>query len=409
MTEPFKNAQEQLMIAAPHANIEEDLLRTLMEPQRILEVNIPVRMDNGSVKVFAGFRSQHNNARGPFKGGIRYHPDVTLSEVKALSMWMSWKCAVASLPFGGAKGGIIVDPKKLSKEELERLSRGYVRAIANYIGPDIDVPAPDVNTNSQVMAWMKDEYERIIGKQAPAVITGKPIELGGIHGREEATALGGIFVLHQALNAFDIKGKTVAIQGIGNVGGHIAKLLEQRDYKVIAISDSKGAVYNQAGLKCKEVFDHKKKTGSVVGTIGTKTISNDELLELPVSILVPSALENVINEKNAASIQAKIILEMANGPSTVKADEMLGEKKIIVIPDILANAGGVVVSYFEWAQNREGSIWPLEKVNTMLGEKMELAFSEVFKFSQSRNIPLRTAAQALAIQRVGNAIMLRGI
>ena len=409
MTEPFKNAQEQLMIAAPHANIEEDLLRTLMEPQRILEVNIPVRMDNGSVKVFAGFRSQHNNARGPFKGGIRYHPDVTLSEVKALSMWMSWKCAVASLPFGGAKGGIIVDPKKLSKEELERLSRGYVRAIANYIGPDIDVPAPDVNTNSQVMAWMKDEYEHIIGKQAPAVITGKPIELGGIHGREEATALGGIFVLHQALNAFDIKGKTVAIQGIGNVGGHIAKLLEQRDYKVIAISDSKGAVYNQAGLKCKEVFDHKKKTGSVVGTIGTKTISNDELLELPVSILVPSALENVINEKNAASIQAKIILEMANGPSTVKADEMLGEKKIIVIPDILANAGGVVVSYFEWAQNREGSIWPLEKVNTMLGEKMELAFSEVFKFSQSRNIPLRTAAQALAIQRVGNAIMLRGI
>ena len=409
MTEPFKNAQEQLMIAAPHANIEEDLLRTLMEPQRILEVNIPVRMDNGSVKVFAGFRSQHNNARGPFKGGIRYHPDVTLSEVKALSMWMSWKCAVASLPFGGAKGGIIVDPKKLSKEELERVSRGYVRAIANYIGPDIDVPAPDVNTNSQVMAWMKDEYERIIGKQAPAVITGKPIELGGIHGREEATALGGIFVLHQALNAFDIKGKTVAIQGIGNVGGHIAKLLEQRDYKVIAISDSKGAVYNQAGLKCKEVFDHKKKTGSVVGTIGTKTISNDELLELPVSILVPSALENVINEKNAASIQAKIILEMANGPSTVKADEMLGEKKIIVIPDILANAGGVVVSYFEWAQNREGSIWPLEKVNTMLGEKMELAFSEVFKFSQSRNIPLRTAAQALAIQRVGNAIMLRGI
>ena len=409
MTDPFKNAQEQLLIAAPYANIEEDLLRILMEPQRILEVNIPVRMDNGSVKVFAGFRSQHNNARGPFKGGIRYHPDVTLSEVKALSMWMSWKCAVAGLPFGGAKGGIIVDPKKLSKEELERLSRGYVRAIANYIGPDIDVPAPDVNTNSQVMAWMKDEYERIIGKQAPAVITGKPIELGGIHGREEATALGGIFVLHQALNAFDIKGKTVAIQGIGNVGGHIAKLLEQRDYKVIAISDSKGAVYNQAGLKCKEVFDHKKKTGSVVGTIGTKTISNDELLELPVSILVPSALENVINEKNAASIQAKIILEMANGPSTVKADEMLGEKKIIVIPDILANAGGVVVSYFEWAQNREGSIWPLEKVNTMLGEKMELAFSEVFKFSQSRNIPLRTAAQALAIQRVGNAIMLRGI
>ena len=406
--DPFRNAQEQLLISAAHADIDENILRILMEPQRVISVSIPVVLDNGNTKLFQGYRSQYNNARGPFKGGIRYHPDVTLSEVKALSMWMAWKCAVAELPFGGGKGGVIVDPKQLSNGELERLSRGYIRSIASFIGPDLDVPAPDVNTNSQIMAWMRDEYEKSVGKQAPAVITGKPVEFGGIHGREQATALGGIFVLQQALNVLKIREKTVAVQGIGNVGGHIAKLLEERDYKVVAVSDSKGAIYNPDGLKMAEVWDHKKKTGGVSGTIGSKMMSNDELLELPVSILIPSALENVINEDNANDINAEMVLEMANGPTNVKADTILHEKKIPVIPDILANSGGVCVSHSEWVQNREGSVWSLEKVNRLLGERMQRAFLDVHSFAQEKKITLRTAAQALAVQRVAHAIKLRG-
>ncbi|TAL57892.1 MAG: Glu/Leu/Phe/Val dehydrogenase [Nanoarchaeota archaeon] len=404
----LKNAQEQLILAAKYANIDENILRILMQPKRIISVSIPVMMDKGSVRIFQGFRSQHNDARGPFKGGLRFHPEVSQQEVTALSMWMTWKCAVVDIPFGGGKGGIIVNPRDLSRGELERLSRGYIKAVANNIGPDIDVPAPDVNTTPQIMAWMRDEYEKIIGKQSPAVITGKPLEFGGIQGREQATGMGGVFVLQQALSVNKIKDKTVAIQGIGNVGGHIAKLLEDREYKIVAVSDSKGAIYNSSGLDIKEVFEHKKKNGSVEGTTGSKPLTNKELLELPVSILIPAALEGAINEENAKNIQAQLVLEMANGPTTTQADEILKQKKITIIPDILANAGGVSVSHSEWVQNREGSVWPLEKVNTLLGERMQRAFNDVNNFAKKKNIDLRTAAQALAVQRVAAAVKVRG-
>ncbi len=408
MADPFKTAQEQLRQAAAHANIDENILQVLFEPHRILNVSIPVVLDNGSVRLFEGYRVQHNDARGPFKGGIRFHPAVSLSEVKALAMWMTWKCAIAGLPFGGGKGGVIVNPKELSHGELERLSRGYIRSISRYIGPNQDVPAPDVNTNSQIMAWMRDEYERAVGHQAPAIVTGKPVEFGGIHGRDQATGLGGVFALQQALEVFKIPDKTVAVQGIGNVGGHIARLLEEREYKVVAISDSSGAVHNPSGINVNEVWEHKKKSGSVQGAVGTRSISNDELLELPVSVLIPAALESAITVQNANSIRAKLILEMANGPLTVQADSILYQKNIPVIPDVLANAGGVCVSHSEWVQNREGSLWPLEKVNRMLGERMRAAFLDVHSFAQAKKVSMRVAAQALAVQRVAHAAKLRG-
>jgi len=409
---PFKSAQEQLLIVARKINLEKDVLNILIEPKRIIEVEISIRMDNGIVKVFKGFRSQHNDSRGPFKGGIRYHPDVSADEVKALSMWMTWKCAVANIPFGGGKGGVICDPKKMSRGELERLSRGYVRAISKFIGMDIDVPAPDVNTNAQIMDWMLDEYELIIGKKQPAAITGKSIGLGGSEGREDATGLGGVFILVEAVSDLGIKNKTVAVQGMGNVGFTIAKLLYKRGFKIVALSDSKGGIYSPDGINPEQAMICKLEKGSVSeccqASPNCKKITNEELLELNVDILIPSALENQITKENADKIKAKLILEMANGPTTPEADEILERKKISVIPDILANAGGVTVSYFEWVQNRQGYYWTEEDVNEKLGLIIKKAYYDVIRTAKKENCSLRTAAYILSVSRVANALKLRG-
>lgn len=405
---PFKSAQEQLLIVARKIDLEKDVLNILIEPKRSIEVEIPVRMDNGIIKVFKGFRSQHNDSRGPFKGGIRYHPDVSADEVKALSMWMTWKCAVVGIPFGGGKGGVICEPKKMSRGELERLSRGYIRAISKFVGMDIDVPAPDVNTNAQIMDWMLDEYELIIGKKQPAAITGKSIELGGSQGREDATGLGGVFVLVEAISDLSIKNKTVAVQGMGNVGHTIAKLLYRRGFKIVALSDSKGGIYNPEGINPEQAMICKLQKGTVTECPFGKKITNEELLELDADILIPSALENQITKENADKIKAKLILEMANGPTTPEADEILERKKVSVIPDILANAGGVTVSYFEWVQNREGCYWSEEDVNEKLSAIMKKAYYDVIQTAKKENCSLRTAAYILSVTRVANALKLRG-
>lgn len=405
---PFDIAKKQLEEVAQKIKLDKTIHSILAEPERIIQVDIPVKMDNGEEKSFKAYRVQHNSARGPTKGGIRYHPDVTLDEVKALAMWMTWKCAIADLPFGGAKGGVTVNPKKLSKTELERLSREYIKAIKDYIGPKKDIPAPDVYTNPQIMAWMLDEYERQTGKHSPGVITGKPIELGGSLGRDTATAQGGVFVLEKVMKKLRVKEKTVAIQGMGNVGGNTALMLHKKGFKIIALSDSKGGIYDKKGLDPKKVLEHKKKTNSVINFSGSKNISNKGLLELPVTILIPAALENQIIKENAENIKAKIILELANGPTTPQADRILFKKKIFVVPDVLANAGGVTVSYFEWVQNNQGYYWELKEVNEKLEKIMKKAFKSVYETSQKYKTHMRTAAQILAVERVAQAIKLRG-
>lgn len=404
----FSVAKKQLEDVVKIIKLERTIHNILVEPERIIQVELPVKMDNGEEKSFKAYRVQHNSALGPTKGGIRYHPDVNLDEVKALAMWMTWKCAIAGLPYGGAKGGVTLDPKKLSKKELERLSREYIKAIKNYIGPDKDIPAPDVYTNAQVMAWMLDEYEKQTGKHCPGVITGKPIELGGSLGREEATAQGGVFVLEEAMKTFGLKEKTVAIQGMGNVGGNTAKILHKKGFKIVGVSDSKGGVYDEKGLDVKKVLEHKEKTSSVINFSGSRNISNEELLELPVAILIPAALENQITKENAENVKAKIILELANGPTTPEADKILFKKEVFVVPDVLANAGGVVVSYFEWVQNNEGYYWKLEEVNEKLKKIMTKSFNSVYETSQRYKTDMRTAALILAVERVAQAIKLRG-
>ncbi len=410
---PFELAQKQFDDVAQLMNLDKGIYSILREPKRCVEVKIPVKMDNGSIKVFTGYRVQHNDSLGPFKGGIRFHKDVSLEEVKALAMWMTWKCAVVGIPFGGGKGGVIVNPKELSKAELEKLSRGYIRAIQPIIGVYIDVPAPDVGTDAQVMAWMLDEYEKIIGKKAPAIITGKPVEMFGSKGRELATSLGGLFVLESALKKIkktggksgkDAKQKTVAVQGFGNVGHGFAKLVHNAGFKIVAVSDSKGGIYSESGLDINALTEHKQKTGSVINFENTRNITNDEILELEVDILVPAALEEQITEENADRIKAKIVLELANGPTTIKADDILAQKAILVIPDILANSGGVAVSYFEWLQNRRKKYWEEEKVNKKLSKLMKKAFDEVYKISQERNVSMRKAADIFAVQKVAEAI-----
>ncbi|MGC8701011.1 MAG: Glu/Leu/Phe/Val family dehydrogenase, partial [Thermoplasmata archaeon] len=361
---PFKIAQEQLDKAAKIMNLDPTVHQFLREPMRILEVTIPVKMDDGSVKIFKGFRVQYNDARGPTKGGIRYHPQETLDTVKALSAWMTWKTAVVDLPYGGAKGGVICDPKSMSEAELERLSRGYIRAIGRFIGPEKDIPAPDVYTTPQMMAWMMDEYSKIVGYNAPGVITGKPVEVGGSLGRGDATAKGGLYVLREAAKKIklDLSKATVAIQGFGNAGQFAHKLVtEMFGSKVVAVSDTKGGIYCKDGLDFKKVLDHKEKTGSVTNLPGTKNITNEELLELDVDVLIPAAIENQITGNNADKIKAKIVLELANGPTTPEADVILYKKGILDIPDFLANAGGVTVSYFEWVQNINGYYWTAEE------------------------------------------------
>ncbi|RLG17069.1 glutamate dehydrogenase [Nanoarchaeota archaeon] len=390
---------ENLEGAISRLRIKEEVAERLKTPERILEVSIPVRMDDGGRKVFKGFRVQHNSARGPTKGGIRFHPSVNLDEIKALASLMTWKCALLDLPFGGAKGGVIVNPKELSERELERLSRGYIRKIAPFIGVDRDIPAPDVGTNSKVMAWMLDEYEKIVGKHEPGAITGKPLSLGGSQGREEATAQGAVYVLQEAVKTFDIRGKEVAIQGFGNAGMNLARKLGELGYKVVAVSDSKGAIYEEKGLDVKEVIERKRKEGKV-----GKDMSNEELLELDVDVLIPAAVEGQITEKNADRIRAKLILEVANGPTTSRADEILKEKGIVVVPDILTNAGGVTVSYFEWVQNRTGLYWNKEEVFERLKERMRNSLRDVTKVMKNQGVSMRTAAYIIAVNRVVRAI-----
>jgi glutamate dehydrogenase/leucine dehydrogenase len=410
MDNPFENAQKQLQKAANIIDLDKNTLEILKKPKRVLQVSIPVKLDNGDIKVFTGFRSQHNTARGPTKGGIRFHPNVSEDEVKALSMWMTWKCAAVDVPYGGGKGGIIVNPKELSEKELEQLSRGYIEAIRPIIGPYKDIPAPDVYTNPKIMAWMMDEFSKLEGFHNPGVITGKPIEVGGSHGRGFATAQGGFYVLEEAMKKLNKKPKesTVAIQGFGNAGSLLAKILTENNYRVIAVSDSKGAVFNKQGLNIKNLKEHKKKTGSVKNFKDSKNITNKQLLELNVTILVPAALENQITKDNAENIKAEIILELANGPTTPEADPILKNKNIFLIPDILANAGGVAVSYFEWVQNLMNYYWPEEEILTKLKSLMVKAFDSAYKNKKQYNVDMRMATYILAIKRVASSMKHRG-
>ena len=409
--DPFDIAVKQLEKAAKVINLDKQALNILKEPMQILQVRIPVKMDDGRTEVFTGFRVHYNNARGPVKGGIRFHPEESLSTVKALAAWMTWKTAIVDIPLGGAKGGIICDTKKLSVSELERLSRAYVRALGEYIGPEVDVPAPDVYTTPQIMAWMMDEYENIVRRSAPGVITGKPLELGGSLGRGDATAKGGMYVLREGAKklGLDLSKATVAIQGFGNAGQFALKLVQEHFHsKVVAVSDTKSGIYSEKGINFDALMEHKKKTGSVANFPGTKNITNEELLELNVDVLIPAAIENQLTAKNADKVKAKIILELANGPTTPDADEIFFKKKILLLPDFLANSGGVTVSYFEWVQNVGGYYWDLDEVYSRLDKKMTKATKEVLDAAEKYKIDTRTAAYTISVKRVADAMKLRG-
>jgi len=406
---PYEAALKQLDIAAQKLNLDPGIHEILKHPMRAFIVNIPVVMDDGSVRVFTGYRVQYNDALGPTKGGIRYHSDLTLDEVTALAAWMTWKTAVTGLPLGGGKGGIRCNPKEMSKAELERLTRGYARAISKFIGPFTDVPAPDVYTTAEMMAWIMDEYSEIVGYPVFGVVTGKPVNVGGSLGRNEATSRGVMYTVVEAANhlGINLKGATVAVQGYGNVGYHAARLLHEIGCKIIAVSDSKGGIYNPQGLDPVKVLEHKDKTGSVVDYPGSQLITNEQLLEMECDILVPAALENQITEKNAPNIKAKIVAEGANGPVTPEADEILYKKGIFVIPDILANSGGVIVSYFEQVQNQMNYYWTEEEVRAKLKDTITKAFNDVLKMSTQHNVNMRTAAYMLAVKRVADAMMAR--
>lgn len=406
---PYEIAQQQVDAAAALLNLPEHITNVLKRPMRVLTVNFPVKMDDGSVRVFEGYRSQHNDAIGPTKGGIRFHPDVTLDEVKALSMWMSFKCGVVGLPYGGGKGGVICNPREHSKGELERISRGFMEAIASFVGPQKDIPAPDVYTNAQTMAWMMDTYSKIAGVNSPGVITGKPIILGGSQGRNEATAQGCVYTI---LAALEDMGKTpaettVAVQGFGNAGRIAARLLEEAGCKVVAVSDSKGGIYDPNGLDLAKVGE-LKDNASILDYGQQYHISNEQLLELDVNVLVPAALENVITAVNANNIKASIIAEAANGPTTPEADRILTEKGIIVIPDVLANAGGVTVSYFEWVQNLMNYYWSEQEVLEKLEVNMINSYKAVRDLAKEYNVNLRKAAYMIAIKRISAAMEARG-
>jgi glutamate dehydrogenase (NAD(P)+) len=408
---PFVIAQAQLDEAAEILQLDPDMHAFLREPMREYHFTIPVRMDDGNVRTFKGFRVQYNDARGPGKGGIRFHWEETIDTVRALAAWMTWKTAVVDIPLGGAKGGIIVDPRQLTQTELERLCRGYVRNIARYVGLTKDVPAPDVYTNPQIMAWMMDEYEVLMGHHEPGVITGKPLELGGSAGREDATARGGIYTLREAayVLGINLEGKTAAIQGYGNAGTFAHKLAEDLlGLKVIAVSDSRGGIINTNGLPYYETYAHKRSTGAVSDFKGCDAITNEELLELDVEVLFPSALENVITAENAPRIKAKISAELANGPTTPEADEILYENGVYVIPDFLCNAGGVTVSYFEMVQNAYQYYWTEGMVHQRLDEKMTKAFHDVHYMADVQKVNNRVAAYLVAIDRVARAVRLRG-
>ncbi|WP_455367988.1 Glu/Leu/Phe/Val family dehydrogenase [[Eubacterium] cellulosolvens] len=402
---PFDSVIKQIDITSEKIGLGKDVSEQLKYPRRALIISVAIRMDNGSVKVFTGYRVQHNTWRGPFKGGLRYHPSVTLDEVKALAAWMTFKTAVVDIPYGGAKGGIICDPKKLSSGELERLTRRYTAMIIDDIGPFRDVPAPDVGTDSQTMAWIMDTYSSIKGYSIPEVVTGKPISLGGSYGREGATGRGVAICAQEAAKKIGLhmKDATVVIQGFGKVGVSSAITLNELGCKIIAVCDSKGAVYNKNGITPQKIKDHKEKTGSVCGFEGCEELSIDEVLWLECDILVPAALENVITSENANNIKTKIISEGANGPTTPEADNILFKNQVFVVPDIVANAGGVTVSYFEWVQNLYRDRWTLQNVNSRLDEKILESFDSVYKISQEKNMSMRMAAYALAMGRLGEA------
>ena len=406
----FANALKQLKQAASYAKIPSAIIEQLKKPERILQFSFPVTMDNSEVRVFEGYRVQYSSARGPYKGGLRYHPQTNLDEVKALAFWMAVKCAVVGIPLGGGKGGITVDPKKLSEAELEKLTRAFTRKLAPFIGPEQDVPAPDVNTTPQIMAWVRDEYERVVGKKVPGVVTGKPLNFGGSQGRTPATAQGGMYVLEELIGKLKLKTKqiTMAVQGMGNVGGIMAQLLHQAGYHVVAMSDSKGGIYNPKGLDVPAVERFKKQTGSLKNFPGAKPVTNAQLLELPVTILIPAALENQITGKNAGRIKAKVVFELANGPTTPEADVKLAKRKVIVVPDVLANAGGVTVSYFELVQNIQQYYWNEGEVIAKLQPIMVTAFRQIWQRAEQLKVPLRTAAYVIALERIGQAIEARG-
>lgn len=404
-------AQKQVRNVAERIKLPDNVLAILLSFHRCLEVDIPVRMDSGEIKSFKGFRIQHNNSRGPFKGGIRFHPKVTIEVIKALAMWMTWKCAVVDIPFGGAKGGVICNPSELSKTELERMTRRYVTHIQPFIGADQDIPAPDVNTDATIMGWILDTYSMNIGHRELGVVTGKPIEVGGSLGRKEATSRGGVFVTQSALKAMNkkIEGASVVIQGFGNVGSNAASIIHDCGAKVIAISDVNGGIMNIKGLNIPALRKHFDKNKTLAGFKESEPISNADLLELKCDILMPSAIENVITEKNAPNIKAKIITEGANGPITPKADDILYDKGIFVIPDILANAGGVTVSYFEWVQGLQSFFWTEERINQQLKEVMDKAFDGVYNMSVSEKVNMRMAAYMIAVKKVATADTTLGL
>jgi len=415
----FSQAVKRLDSAARFAKIDQEALERLKYTRSTLEVTIPVRMDDGRLEVFTGYRVQHDNTRGPTKGGLRYHPNVCLAEVKALAFWMTFKCALMGLPYGGAKGGIIVDPKNLSRMELERLSRGFIGQIADFIGPDRDIPAPDVYTNAKIMGWMMDEYSKITRRYSPAVITGKPISLGGSLGRNDATGRGVYYCIKEMEKIYDWQPQeiTVAVQGFGNAAKSVAQLLHRDGYKIVAVSDSQGGIYSQRGFDVPSLIHMKNSTrrvkavycqGTVCEAVDAEHISNEELLTLPVDILIPAALEDVITVNNAEKIQAHYILEAANGPITPEADDILFANNKLVVPDILANAGGVTVSYFEWIQNRIGLYWEEEEVHHQLQTRMSKEFNTVYQLMKRYECGMRDAAYAHALNRLGEAIVAQG-
>jgi glutamate dehydrogenase (NAD(P)+) len=404
-------ARSQLRQTAAQLGMEDSMLNVLLECKKCVSVSVPTRMDDGSVRVFEGFRCTHNVARGPSKGGIRYHHEVTLEETKALAMWMTWKCALMGLPFGGAKGGVVVNPKELSVSELERMTRRYTTEIINFIGPEADIPAPDVGTSPREMAWIFDTYSMNKGYSVLGVVTGKPLEVGGSVGRIEATARGAAFCVREALRKQDmsIEDRRVAVQGFGNVGSNLALILADQGATIVALSDSRGGVHNADGIDVRAALAHKQDTGSLDGLARAETITNDELLVVDCDVLAPCALEQVITGENADQIKASIVCEGANGPVTPEADVILDDRGVLVLPDVLANAGGVVVSYFEWVQGLQEYFWKESEVNAKLNDIITRAFAETWRVHEERSLPMRRAAYALAVGRVAEATTTRGL
>ncbi|MFZ0574063.1 MAG: Glu/Leu/Phe/Val dehydrogenase [Candidatus Cybelea sp.] len=407
----WEMAQGQLDEVARLIGLSDAIHQYLRVPKRVLEVSVPVNLDNGAFRCYTGYRVQHNMARGPGKGGIRFHPDVTLDEVKALAMWMTWKCALVNIPFGGAKGGVICDPKAMSMQELENLTRRFTTEISIIIGPEKDIPAPDVYTTPQIMAWIMDTFSMIHGFSIPGVVTGKPVSIGGSLGRDKATARGCSYVVDEAMEELgrEIQDATVAIQGFGNAGMYAAQLMSDRGYRIVAVSDSRGGVANDRGLDVKGLTAHKAETGSVAGFAGGERVDNREVLEYPCDVLVPAALEKVITKENAPRIRAQIVAEAANGPTMPDADDILFDRNIMVLPDILANAGGVTVSYFEWVQDLQANFWEEAEINERLKRKMVRAFRETHEQAKRREVSMRKGAYCVAVARVAEATKLRGL